>query len=471
MWKCKQCAEAVSTRYQLLKHYKLEHSHFGQRLSIPCTYYDCPCSFKSWNALKTHLSRCHGEVSAATNSELVTFTCILCPASVILSSREYFSHINTHLKRYETVSCVFQNCSFQTNIYTTFKTHKSRNHGPCTVKDFKVELVKSIYVNHEDRPSEELPSDVAKTGFDKNAHDFIETDTDNERLEDRIQKFASVILKFGNFLSHVPSTAIDEFLEELHFIFSSAVVPISNSTANDVFKKHDIHVDNLVIDELTPAISTHNPLVKAIAKDGPIASAFKRKQYYKKHFKVVEPVEYVLEARSNKSYQYVPLLKSLQQLLGRNDVVDTHTTCSLSHQKYVSFQDDFEVCNPLGMSRKEHKLSVVYWILGNFPSGSSSTLSSICLALLCKSEYVKEYGYKKIFEPLLHDIVTLEQQGLFIPQLGTFIKGTVQCVVADNLGAHGLTGFVESFSGTYFLQILYSSELPHSDKGSKIRHI
>jgi len=55
-----------------------------------------------------------------------------------------------------------------------------------------------------------------------------------------------------------------------------------------------------------------------------------------------------------------------------------------------------------------------------------------------------------IFEPLLHDIVTLEQQGLFIPQLGSFLKGTVQCVIADNLGAHGLAGFVESFSGKYF---------------------
>lgn len=306
----------------------------------------------------------------------------------------------------------------------------------------------------------------------------MKTNTDNGRLEDRIiQKFESVILKLGIW-SHVPSTATDEFLEKLHFIFSSGVVPISNSTAIDVFKKHDIHVDKLVIDELTLAIFTHYPLVKAIAKDGPIASAFKCKQYYKEYFKVVEPVEYVFEARSNKSYQYVPLLKSLQQLLGRNDVVDrvvdTHTTCSLSHQKYVSFQDgehyknnlffsagklrnslclyidDFEVCNPLGTPRKKHNLSAVYWILGNLPPGSSSTLSSIYLALLCKSEYVKEYGYKKIFEPLLHNIVTLEQQGLFFPQLGRFIKGTLQCVVADNLWAHGLAGFVESFSGIYF---------------------
>ena len=33
MWKCKQCPEIVSTRYQLLKHYKLKHYHYGQRHS------------------------------------------------------------------------------------------------------------------------------------------------------------------------------------------------------------------------------------------------------------------------------------------------------------------------------------------------------------------------------------------------------------------------------------------------------
>ncbi len=93
--------------------------------------------------------------------------------------------------------------------------------------------------------------------------------------------------------------------------------------------------------------------------------------------------------------------------------------------------------------------------------------TSIYLALLRKSEYVKEYGYKKISEPRLHDVVTLEQQGLFIPQLGTFIKGAVQCVVAND---HGLAGFVESFS-ILFLQILYSPESHHSDAGSKIGHI
>lgn len=34
-------------------------------------------------------------------------------------------------------------------------------------------------------------------------------------------------------------------------------------------------------------------------------------------------------------------------------------------------------------------------------------------------------------------------------KLGRTLKGTVQCVVADNLGAHSIAGFVENFTGSY----------------------
>lgn len=78
-------------------------------------------------------------------------------------------------------------------------------------------------------------------------------------------------------------------------------------------------------------------------------------------------------------------------------------------------------------------------------SVSVSSLTSIHLALLCKSDDVKTYGYGKIFEPLLQDLVTLEQQGVFVSLLGTFVKGTLQCVVSDNLAARG------KFLGPIFL--------------------
>ena len=90
--------------------------------------------------------------------------------------------------------------------------------------------------------------------------------------------------------------------------------------------------------------------------------------------------------------------------------------------------DEFEVCNPLGTSRKKHKLCGVYWVLDNLPPGSHSALSSIYLAVLCKSDDLRKFGFKKVLDPLLKDLVILEEHGLFISQLNVCIKGTVSCV-------------------------------------------
>lgn len=104
-----------------------------------------------------------------------------------------------------------------------------------------------------------------------------------------------------------------------------------------------------------------------------------------------------------------------------------------------------EICNPHGASRKIHKILGVYCILGNLPPGSHSSMSAIHLAALININDVKHYGYEKVLEPLVDDLVTLEQHGVFISKLGKTIKGTVQCIVADNLGAHSIAGFVENF--------------------------
>lgn len=111
------------------------------------------------------------------------------------------------------------------------------------------------------------------------------------------------------------------------------------------------------------------------------------------------------------------------------------------------YGDDFENCNPLGTSRKKHKLCGVYWVLANLTLESHSLLSSIYLSVLCKTDDVKCYGFDKILEPLIQDLKYLEEHGIYIPLLGESIQGTVLSVVADNLGAHSIAGFVQSFSG------------------------
>lgn len=350
---------------------------------------------------------------------------------------------------------------------------KNRKHTRYSLQDFKIGIVKS---------SQDSTEDSADGGTDDLAHSVdcdndLEPETKEQDLCKAIElKFGSLILKLENYF-HVPRTAIDELLAELHFLIGSSSVPISNEVILETFRNYNVSLDQLVIKELTTALSSCNPLLKAISKDGPLATAHKRSKYYKEHFEVIDPVEYVLESRTKRTFQYVSVLKALQQLLKQKNilskVVDSHADLHSVNGEYRCFQDgchfknnaflsceelrlslclyidDFEICNPLGTSRNKYKLCGVYWILGNLQAVCQSSLNSIYLALLCKTEDVKTFGYKKIFEPFLHDVATLEQQGVFIDHLGTFIRGTVQCVVADNLGAHGLAGFVESFSGDF----------------------
>lgn len=107
---------------------------------------------------------------------------------------------------------------------------------------------------------------------------------------------------------------------------------------------------------------------------------------YKSHFNAVRPVDYVLDPKKNRTFQYLVILKSLQQVLKCQPILDKVVNCtegtSEIHNEtpvYKSFYvglnfkenplltggsviyftlhvDDFEICNPLGTSKRKHKM-------------------------------------------------------------------------------------------------------------------
>lgn len=107
-------------------------------------------------------------------------------------------------------------------------------------------------------------------------------------------------------------------------------------------------------------------------------------------------------------------------------------------------------------------------MLANIPVKHRSMLRSIQLGLLCNAGTVKDYGYEKVMQPLVKDLVRLEQTGLFIDQLGATVKGTVLYVSADNLGAHSMAGFLEGFTAARFCRFCMGTrtEVQHTEVGS-----
>lgn len=110
IWQCKLCAASFTSRIQLFRHYRLQHSHYSRISPLPCLYTDCICTFQTLNALSTHLSRYHtAQLSscAEQSQRPVVFKCPLCTFQQPFSETGLFSHLRKHLKNHETVTCPY----------------------------------------------------------------------------------------------------------------------------------------------------------------------------------------------------------------------------------------------------------------------------------------------------------------------------------------------------------------------------
>lgn len=75
----------------------------------------------------------------------------------------------------------------------------------------------------------------------------------------------------------------------------------------------------------------------------------------------------------------------------------------------------------------------------------TSALHVMQLACLARYADVKKFSIEKFLQPLLEDLAFLEKTGVFVEALGNTIEGSVTALLADNLAAQGIGGFVESF--------------------------
>lgn len=388
MWQCKECSLELASRYLLLQHFRQTHGHIRGSYRYPCPYTDCPCTFNTWIKLLNHTYKSHGKRQTPKPVELSTFQCHMCSCRELATERDFFQHINGHLRHYETVPCVFLGCTFKTNIYSTFNTHKNRKHNQYSLKDFRADVISTSTSLHQSYNSTDETTENVDAGLE---YETLSCgDAEELHLPNLVEeKIACILLKLENIV-HVPKAVIDEVLSELHYILSIESLPVTKAIVSDVFHSHELHIEESIVDELSSVLCKSNPLGIAVAKDGPLATAYKRTVYYTSHFGVIEPIEYILDAQKNKTFQYIPLLQSLQQLLSRKDVLEHLETLRIHDQRLSGLQeyrtvrdgeyykqnpflsaedlriavnlyiDDFEICNPLGTSRKKHKLCGVY---------------------------------------------------------------------------------------------------------------
>ncbi|XP_063763029.1 uncharacterized protein LOC134880193 [Eleginops maclovinus] len=477
MWKCKFCAFSSSGQGKIIQHYKEHHGHHRRCSGLVCIYQDCLNTFQTQTELKNHLKE-HSK-----GHKIVTkLCCDLCTFSEPSNIIKYCAHLKTHLRNRETVKCPFAGCSFKSNVLSTFTSHRSRYHRLSTLNSLRPELFVHHALTNAVLEEDSVSGTEASTSYDS-VPEGVPPLENGEAIK---RQLASLFIRMQTIL-HVSNSAVQEVIDELFDIGDFAYKNIK-TIIEKVLEENNCAADASVVTSLSDEIQSLNPL-KFLSRAGPLGTERKRQSFYRKIFTVIEPVEYVLNPQEkNHSFVYVPILDLLSKLLERSEILEKLQRSNGQEGHYCSFQDgeyfkenklfaeelgialglyidDFEICNPLGTSRKKHKLCGIYWVIANLPIRLRSTLSSIYLAALCKTVHIKQYGYSKVLEPLIRDLQHLETTGVFVKRLGSCVKGTVLYVSADNLGAHSLAGYQESFNVEKFCRFCLANlkDIQHHD--------
>lgn len=120
------------------------------------------------------------------------------------------------------------------------------------------------------------------------------------------------------------------------------------------------------------------------------------------------------------------------------------------------YQDDFEVCNPIGSKRTIHKVCGVYFTIRNWPN--NSRLNHVYPIALCNTDDLKSEStdFNNIWRLVADEIKVLESVGINISKTLN-LRGSISNVCADNAGANTCLGFAEGFNAVHSCRIC---ELP-----------
>lgn len=118
---------------------------------------------------------------------------------------------------------------------------------------------------------------------------------------------------------------------------------------------------------------------------------------------------------------------------------------------YFLYIDDFEINNALGSHSNVHSICNVYYSFPCFPEDESK-VANVFLAATIKSEDIKCFGNKKVFDFLIKELIYLEVEGINIEfdENSTSSVCFIMCLVhGDNLGLNSMLDFSKSFSSNY----------------------
>lgn len=443
---CSFCCKTYKTFEKLTQHIVIIHSN-ENNFKINCNFNNCEKVFTHVYSFKTHVFRKHyNALQNFKTSKTIKPQCLSCKKS-FLNFSQLCSHYREHCANGQLVTCPVTNCNKTYNSYSSFTSHLSR-----------------IHPNQKEEASSQ-PHGTESNYYEQSCMGDDESE-DNQTIDQEAQlkrNFALLQLKIQEKYM-VPQGTVQKIMQDYKSIFQ---LNFENTVSKVKLAYENKNLDRETVEHVL-SILEPNSLVTCFEQ---LNSIHNRKKFYKEEFSYVEPVELVLGVNNlNKDcvYQYIPILESLKFLLKQESVL-SQVLNPLNNSDILSdfrdgaffkqhpifskhptalqvflYCDEFEVCNPIGVHRKVHKMIAFYFVLGNIYPKYRSTTDCIQLAILCKSVYIKKFGLSQIVHPLVKDLSKLSEVG--INACGMHFNGALAYISADNLASHFIGGFLESFS-------------------------
>ncbi len=461
---CSVCTNfSAPTIALLVRHLSLEHGN-ESNLNILCGLESCPRTFRKISSFKSHITRDHKNLSQTAQTKSVNtqvqVSCKECQEK--FTEMPYLmQHMKVHLSTNLTMQCPIFGCDKKYTVFSSFASHMSRKHPNAKIEDARAPQIHLSEIEDSDLAHTQAPD------CQIDDDDIIYKESDSELSGKYLKHLALFFMKIQEKYA-LPASTVQNIVEDVTNLLELTGEELGDRM-KQVMEKHQIGED------------ASSDIMKCLQEDilqhsmPELGTEWKREKYFKENLGYKPPTTVSLGRNKNHkecSFQYVSLRGSLERLLKKSEIL--HQVLNPKPKKgkllkdfrdgryfkaNVLFQnnpnalqiflyiDEFEVVNVLGSARGLHKISGVYYILGNIYPEKRGPLRVIQLVSLCLSEDVKQFGLDRILETVIRELEELEITGIVIPEVPIPLKVGLAFVSGDNLGSHQIGGFHEGFSG------------------------
>ena len=426
------------------------------------------------------------------------FECIFCKTNRLFDKfPDYFRHITLYHAtepNFKLTCDISNSCGVTYKNFTSYKMHIYRHHELLlhpSLQQQENKIINDIDILAIQQPDTTTANtfiyrnddDDSATDHDINSEELVHQWTipipNNSSVDDKIN-LCTVQQQYIRFLLE---------MREQHILPQMVIQSITTHIVNLLnivmnFVEEQAKQENAVQQNATTttiSIDKMRIIMKQIEESIILTtkSEYQFLQSCKKFFDYSPPIENILSShQTEKEYSYhISIKNSLKKTLENNEMIPvlleniqnhaatTHRDTDLmfsfrdgtkgdkmNKQTFLIqlYADGIGVTNPLGAKKDQHKLTLVYFTLEDVPDMFRSVLQCIHLVAICHTKYLNDdTKIKKFYDPIVNELNDLQSSGLIINTFNSRIYFTFTTMTGDNLAAHEVGGFQQTFSSGY----------------------